>query len=115
MPTKVTLDTILPAIWRGLELDPIEIQRPISHMRFDKIMTSTETIVSPPVLKRMWATLVSSQYARPSLDTETVFLDVAMMRARLYSLGMRVLVSTKHTQNTHIPEDLPGDIKERSQ
>lgn len=101
MPTRVTLDTILPPLWCGLEIEPTEVQRPVSRARFESVLKSSETVVSPSVLKRMWETLARSEYAVYSpYSSETLLLDVPSIRIRLYARGMRTLVDG-NTHNTH--------------
>lgn len=101
MPSRITLDTVLPPLWCGLEIDPSEVQRPLSRARFETVLKSTETVVSPSVLKRMWDTLARSEFATYSpYSSETLLLDVPSIRMRLYARGMKTLVDP-NTHNTH--------------
>lgn len=101
MPSRITLDTVLPPLWCGLQIDAAERQRPLTRARFESILTSSETVVSPTVLKRMWDTLARSDYATYSpYSSESVVLDIPAIRMRLYARGMQSLIES-HTHHTH--------------
>lgn len=101
MAARITLDTVLPPLWCGMRIDAAETQRPLSRAKFESILTSSETVVSPTVLKRMWDTLARSDYATYSpYSSETVMVDISAIRMRLYARGMQSLVET-HTYHTH--------------
>lgn len=102
MPTKKTLNEILPPIWSALSIEPEEIQRLITRKAFTKIMVETETIVSPSVIARMWGTLAASEFGSYSPYTqEKILLDVPRIKRRLISNGYRLADITHNTYNTH--------------
>lgn len=108
MPTKITLNDILPPIWASLDIEMGETSRPLSRDRYDHIMKDTGTVVSPTVLKRMWETLAHSEFAAFSPYTRnTLFLDLPRIEARLVSNGHRISKithithTTEHTSHTH--------------
>lgn len=113
MPAKKTLTRdVLPALWAGLEIDPREADRTLNRAVYTRIMTTSDTIVSKPVLDRMWKTLGASLYARPSPYADNVLiLDVTAIKGALIAEGHPALVRT-HIPHiyTHIP-----DAKEGSQ
>lgn len=113
MPAKKTLThDVLPALWAGLEIDPRESSRPLNRTVYARIMTTSDTIVSKPVLDRMWKTLEASIYAEQSPYAEGVLiLDIPAIKLALIAEGRHDLVRT-HTPYiyTHIP-----DAKEGSQ
>lgn len=107
MASKKTINDILPPIWRDLEIEPGEVQRPISKQTFRRIMTETETIVSPSVINRMWMTLAASEFGAYSPYTQdTIFLDLPRIKRRLLSNGFRLLVENTHISHiTHTPKE----------
>lgn len=106
MPNRITMDGILPVIWTNLELDPGEQTRSMSRPAFERIMKTTETIVSPTVLKRMWETLLSSDYAnRSPYAGDVAVLNVGAIRLRLAANGLTSLVA--NTQTTHTAHTRP--------
>lgn len=100
MPAKITLREVLPVLWSEMHLDPAETGRTLNRAKFDQYMTTTETIVSPKTLDRMWRTLGSSRFAKPSPYFEGVLvLDVAAIRIVLDDIGTPI--SGAHTYHTH--------------
>ncbi len=105
MPAKKTMRDVIPALWTGLNIDPRETERTLNRATFDRIMTTTETIVSPTVLDRMWKTLPATQYAKYSpYYNKVVILDVKSMKILIEDLGLTSLI-TLHTYHTHTYTD----------
>ncbi len=110
MPTKKTLNDILPPIWASLSIEKDEIQRIITRKTFAKIMVETETIVSPSVISRMWETLARSEFGAFSPYTrDKIILDVPRIKLRLISNGHRLDGITHNTYNTYTTHDATKD------
>jgi len=102
MPTKKTLNDVLPPIWASLSIEKDEVQRLITRKAFTAIMVETETIVSPSVISRMWETLARSEFGSYSPYTrDKIILDVPRIKLRLISNGHRLDGITHNTYNTH--------------
>lgn len=101
MPAKITLREVLPVLWREMHLDPTETERSLNRAKFDQYMTTTETIVHPKTLDRMWKTLTSSRFAQHSPYYDNVIiLDVQAVRLVLDDAGILPSERT-HTSHTH--------------
>lgn len=106
MPTKKTLNDVLPPIWSALGIEKDEVQRLITKKAFSKIMIETETIVSPSVIARMWETLAHSEFGALSpYSREKMILDVPRIKLRLISNGHRLDEITHNTYNTYNTHD----------
>lgn len=60
MPNKITLVEVIPALWDGLRVTEDDIVRPVKRSTFEFILTTSGTVVSAPVVKRMWNTFRNS-------------------------------------------------------
>lgn len=100
MPAKITLNEVLPVLWKAMELDPSEHERSLSRGKFDQYMMSSETIVSKVTLDRVWKVLMTSRFARPSPYFDNVVLiNVQAVKLVLDDVGF---LNRKNIHNTHI-------------
>lgn len=112
MPAKITLNEVLPVLWKAMELDPSEKERSLNRGKFDQYMMNSETIVSKVTLDRVWKVLMTSRFARPSPYFDNVMLlDVQAVRLALDDVGF---LTRKNIHNTHTNINTNIDINTES-
>lgn len=112
MPAKITLNEVLPVLWKSMELDPSEKERSLNRGKFDQYMMNSETIVSKVTLDRVWKVLMTSRFARPSPYFDNVMLlDVQAVRLALDDVGF---LTRKNIHNTHTNINTNIDINTES-
>lgn len=100
LPAKITLNEVLPVLWKAMDLDPSEKERSLNRGKFDQYMMNSETIVSKVTLDRVWKVLLTSRFARPSPYIDNVMcLDVQAIKLMLDDVGF---VAQKNTHKTNI-------------